>query len=142
MKLLEEAAPVINPVLYTVPLSNGQEFVFVGIENGQKQNANFSPMINKTRCEGLENHFHLFDRVFFWQRKKAINVGTKIAENLRNSLDTAFPKTKFKCLKIFVILKLREKGYMKHRDIFSISSTTNFICLNTLIFLLKKQYLI
>ena len=114
MKLLEEAAPIINPVFCTVPLSNGQELVFVGIENGQKQNANFSPMINKTRCEGLENHFHLFDRVFFWQRKKAINVGTKIAENLRSSLDTAFPKKKFV---IFLTVNFKESTIIRFHQI-------------------------
>ena len=114
MKLLEEAAPVINPVFCTVPLGNGQELVFVDIEYAKKQNANYSHVIDKTQCEALENHFHLFDRVFFWQRKKAINVGTKIAENLRNSLDTAFPKKKFV---IFLTINFKESTIIRFHQI-------------------------
>jgi hypothetical protein len=85
--------PIVSPEFYTVKDQEDNEFVFLNSEGKVKNISNRK--IDKTQCEAIHNHFHLFNRINFNKKIKAINIGIAISKNLLNALSFNFPQKKF-----------------------------------------------
>ncbi|MCL2284777.1 MAG: hypothetical protein FWC32_00260 [Firmicutes bacterium] len=105
LKNLKYLMPIIYPSFYTRITSYSDELVFL-YENAsystfhtRKDEAEtISEDVNvsdKTQCEAISNHFHLFEKVGKAGRVVALEIGTVIARNLLNALTNAFPDKKF-----------------------------------------------
>ena len=101
LEYLKSLMPIIYPSFYTVFNNSLDELVF--LDDGDRLSfytneagiaiGNF--IDDKTRCEAINNHFHLFDKVGAEKRDIAFQIGREIAQNLLNSLIAAFPTKKF-----------------------------------------------
>jgi len=86
--------PIIYPKFYTCHDASKNELVFLDI--GESKILNID-VLDKTQCEALVNHYHLFEKMGERNYEKIIEIGRAIANNLYDSLLRSFPS------KLFVI---------------------------------------
>lgn len=91
-KMMGRLIPIIYPKFYTVEEKNGNELIFLDVGQDKQEIIEVS---DKTQCEALENHFHLFEKVGIYNKKTVITIGEIISKNLLNELAKTFPNKKF-----------------------------------------------
>ncbi|MEA5038663.1 MAG: hypothetical protein VB086_02375 [Clostridiaceae bacterium] len=92
-ELLLELLPVIYPVFYVKKDRDGHELVF--LDAGHHQEDISVVIADKTQCEAVENHFHLFNRTNEENKEAVKKIGASIAKNLLRALMQTFPDKKF-----------------------------------------------
>ena len=91
--LLPDMLPVLSPEFYTVKDNSGNELVFLSFGNEHLES--LGGITDKTQCEAVENHVHLFEKISSKEKDSVIKFGTAIANNLLRALQCAFPDKKF-----------------------------------------------
>lgn len=91
---LEECMDVIYPSFYTQQNYDGATLVFLKFHNA-KPNTEALHVEDKTQCEAVSNHFHIFDRVNKKYVPSITSICIKIAENMLSALKNTFPDKKF-----------------------------------------------
>jgi hypothetical protein len=85
--------PILFPVFYTLKDKEDNEFVFLNV--GEKLKDVSNRKIDRTQCEAIENHFHLFNKINAYNKGDVIEIGNAISKNLLNCLNINFPQKKF-----------------------------------------------
>ena len=85
--------PVIYPRFYSSFDNNGNEFIFLLLEDQKREN--FYDVDDKTQLEALMNHFHLFEKVGEKNKNVITCICSTIAKNLLNVLTKNYPEKKF-----------------------------------------------
>jgi len=83
---------IIYPKFYTAYDTSKNELVFLKTNEPE---LHAITVTDKTQCEAVSNHFHIFDKVGQKNYDYAIDAGKTIANNLLNSLTQTFPSKKF-----------------------------------------------
>ena len=111
LEYLSRLLPIMYPSFYSLYTSKNEELIF--LDNGDRlpsqigiNGLSIAAFINedKTQCEAVTNHFHLFEKVGEKGCSDAIQVGTAIAKNLLRILLQTYPTKKF-----VVYLEVNEK---------------------------------
>lgn len=83
----------IFPRFYIAKDSNLNEMVFWDI--GEHLTFYNTEVKDKTQCEAVENHIHLFDRIEIINKKIITAIGICLAKNLFRVLCNKFPEKRF-----------------------------------------------
>lgn len=95
LKELERLLPVLYPKFYTITDDLNNELVFLDIGASKISKKENICIKDRTQCEAVENHFHLFDKLSVQDISLIKEVGTIIAQNMLNSLKQSFPDKSF-----------------------------------------------
>lgn len=92
-EFLENLLPIIYPDFYVAKDTDSNELVFWDF--GEHHILNKTKIADKTQCEAVENHVHLFEKVGIKNKNGVIKIGVSIAKNLLKTLIGVFPDKKF-----------------------------------------------
>ena len=89
---IHKLMPIVYPSFYTLLDIARNELVFLETEDGKICELNIS---DKTQCEAVSNHYHLFEKVGKNNCGRVVEIGKSIANNLLHSLAQSFPAKNF-----------------------------------------------
>lgn len=93
LKKLNELLPILYPEFFVVTDDDNNELVF--LKTGDMCDFSLHRVADKTQCEAVMNHFHIFGHISENNYDLLEEAGKKIASNLLKSLNQTFPQKKF-----------------------------------------------
>lgn len=111
-ELLLSLLPLMYPDFYLQKDQDGNELVFLDIGNHEKD-IQIATM-DKSQCEAIANHVHLFGRVNMANKAAIERIGLAIAKNLCRTLVQAYPDKRFV---VFLQVNINETTIIRFHQI-------------------------